>query len=252
MDARHGSARWERARSVIRPGPKDKALAWSAHLFTSLGLLAAAGMGVLLVRGGDPAFRGAFALMWLATLVDALDGSYARRVHVSEVLPHFDGRRLDDLIDFQTYTSIPLLLVWRAGILPDWWALLLLVPLVASAFGFSQSDAKTSDGYFLGFPSYWNIVAFYCYFLKLAAVPAAAIVVVLSVLTFVPSRYLYSTQKGRLNFWTNVLAAPWAAMLMAITLVPAAQTLVWPSLYFPAFYLAASWWISIRKFRRGL
>src|SRR4051812_8502755 len=140
-------------------------LAWAVHLFTSLGLVAAAGMAVAIVHGGDDAFRLAFALMLAATIVDAVDGTLARRARVGEVLPHFDGRRLDDIIDFQTYTSLPLLLLWRADVLPGSWSVLLLFPLIASAFGFSQSAAKTSDGYFLGFPSYWNIVAFYAYFL---------------------------------------------------------------------------------------
>jgi phosphatidylcholine synthase len=31
----------------------------------------------------------------------------------------------------------------------------------ASAYGFCQLDAKTGDHFFLGFPSYWNILAFY-------------------------------------------------------------------------------------------
>src|SRR5450759_3210066 len=84
---------------------RQQALAWGAHLFTSLGLVAAAGIAMLIVRGSDNAFRTAFGLMLVATLIDALDGSIARMVHVKEVLPHFDGRRLDDIIDFHTYTS---------------------------------------------------------------------------------------------------------------------------------------------------
>ena len=48
----------------------------------------------------------------------------------------------------------------------------LLVPLLASAYGFCQVEAKTDDHYFLGFPSYWNIVAFYLYVLRLP--PAVA------------------------------------------------------------------------------
>ena len=54
--------------------------------------------------------------------------------------------------------------MWRAGLAPGGW---LLFPLLASAYGFCRDQAKTDDGYFLGFPSYWNIVAFYCYFLAL-------------------------------------------------------------------------------------
>ena len=43
----------------------------------------------------------------------------------------------------------------------------LVVALVASAYGFCQMPAKTTDGYFVGFPSYWNIVAFYLYVLQM-------------------------------------------------------------------------------------
>jgi phosphatidylcholine synthase len=139
----------------------EKLIAWSVHLYTALGLLAAAGMAVLIVRGGDESFRWAFVLMFVATIIDSSDGYFARKARVKDMLPQFDGRRLDDLIDFHTYTSLPLLLIWRAGILPDHLAWLLLLPLLASAYGFSQSDAKTDDGFFLGFPSYWNVVAFY-------------------------------------------------------------------------------------------
>ena len=142
-----------------------QALAWAAHAYTALGLVAAAGMAVLIVNGGDRSFRSAFVLMMVATAIDATDGWLARTARVKEVLPGFDGRALDDLIDFQTYTTLPLFLLWRANTLPDGLAWLLLLPLLSSAYGFSQVQAKTDDGFFLGFPSYWNIIAFYLYVL---------------------------------------------------------------------------------------
>ena len=77
---------------------------------------------MLILRGTDTAYRGALGLMILATFIDSTDGWLARRVRVKEVLPGFDGRRLDDIVDFHTYTSLPLFLVWRAGILPENWA----------------------------------------------------------------------------------------------------------------------------------
>src|ERR687889_185097 len=101
-----------------------KILAWGVHLYTATGLVAAAGVAVLIVRGGDESLRGALALMVLATVIDSTDGWLARRARVKEFAPSFDGRRLDDLIDFQTYTSLPLLLIWRAEILTgaqSWW-----------------------------------------------------------------------------------------------------------------------------------
>src|SRR5947209_20425543 len=129
-----------------------QALAWSVHFYTALGLVAAAGIAVLVVRGGAESFRWAFVLMLVATLIDATDGTLARRVRVKEVLPGFDGRRLDDLIDFLTYTCLPLLLLWRAGdqVLPTGLGWCLLLPLLASAYGFCQVSAKTDDGFFLG------------------------------------------------------------------------------------------------------
>lgn len=227
----------------------SRILAWGVHLFTSLGLVAAAGIAVLIFRGDDHSLRTAFVLMWIATVIDAVDGTLARLARVSKVLPDFDGRRLDDIIDFQTYTSLPLLLVWRAGILPGAWSVLLLFPLVASAFGFSRVAAKTGDGYFLGFPSYWNIVAFYLYFLALPAWMSIAVIALLAALTFVPTRYLYTTQPGRLNRITNLLAVPWAVLLVAVLVAgdPLSRRLTQVSVYFPAFYMAASWWVTLRN-----
>ena len=141
------------------------AFAWLAHLYTAMGFVCAAGIAVLIVRGGDESFRWAFLLMMIATAIDATDGWLARRARVKEVLPDFDGSALDNLIDFHTYTSLPLLLLWRADVLPGAAAWLLLLPLLASAYGFSQVNAKTDDGFFLGFPSYWNIVSFYVFVL---------------------------------------------------------------------------------------
>jgi phosphatidylcholine synthase len=221
---------------------RARVLAWGVHVFTALGLVAAAGMAALIVRGGDVAYRGAFALMLGASLVDALDGTLARWARVGKVLPEFDGRRLDDIIDFQTYTSLPLLLMWRAGLAPAW---ALMAPLLASAYGFCRAQAKTDDGYFLGFPSYWNIVAFYCYFLGVSEGVVVGVVTVLALLTFVPTRYLYPTQSGPLNRITNVLAAPWVGMVVAVC--AGYREWVWWSMYFPGWYMGASWWVSLSR-----
>ncbi len=236
-----------------------KALAWCVHFYTALGLVAAAGMAVLIVQGSPAAFRAAFFLMLAALLIDGTDGMLARRLRVKEVLPGFDGRRLDDLIDFLTYTFLPLFLVWRANLLPEGWAWVLLLPLLASAYGFSQTSAKTDDGFFLGFPSYWNVVAFYLYVLRLPGWASIALLLALALLTFVPSRYLYPTQGGLLNAVTNLLALIWAGLVIVVLWrLPADSTpvdevtlrLAMVSLLFPAYYLIASWWGSVRRSRR--
>ena len=56
-----------------------------------------------------------------------------------------------------------MVLLWANGYLPDGPAggVVAAIPLLASCYQFCRTDAKTDDHFFLGFPSYWNIVAFY-------------------------------------------------------------------------------------------
>ena len=248
----------------LRPSRLRTALGWCVHFYTALGLVAAAGIAVLmvpnngLVSSEGAAFRWAFILMLIATLIDATDGTLARAVRIKEVLPGFDGRRLDDLVDFLNYTFLPLCLIWRAGLLPEGTEFVLLLPLLASAYGFCQVSIKTDDGYFLGFPSYWNVIAFYLYVLQpLPGWFSLVVILLFALLTFVPTRYLYPSQKGRLNRWTNLLGAPWAGMLVGVLWVlpsatpdasgdGAASRLALASLFFPVYYLVVSWAISWR------
>lgn len=253
----------EQMHPVARPlkggDPVARILAWCVHFYTALGLAAAAAIAVLLVNGSPEAFRWSFVMMLVATLIDATDGTMARRVGVKKVLPNFDGRKLDDLTDFLNYTFLPLLLIWRAGILPDGFHYWLLLPLLASAYGFCQIEAKTDDGYFLGFPSLWNVVAFYLYVLQPPGWLALGVLVLLSLMTFVPSRYLYPSQPGPLNAISNVLGVPWALLLaLILQQLPTGQSpagsemtrsLALISLFYPAFYMTASWSITLKRWR---
>jgi phosphatidylcholine synthase len=232
-------------------------LAWCVHFYTALGLVCAAGIAIAIVMGPGW-FRLAFALMLVATAIDATDGTFARLVQVRKVLPGFDGRRLDDLIDFQTYTSLPLLLLWRAGLLSPELSWCLLLPLLASAYGFCQTAAKTDDGFFLGFPSYWNLVAFYLYVLRPPQWVSLTVLLGLALLTFVPTRYLYPTQRGRINQLSNLLGFIWAGLLVWILVrlpdgPPVDQItldLALLSLFYPLFYLTISWTISVKYWLR--
>lgn len=231
-----------------------KILAWGVHLYTALGLLAAAGIAVLIVRGDQQSLRFAFLLMLIATVIDTTDGWLARKADVKKYASTFDGRRLDDLIDFHTYTTLPLFLIWRAEILSpsqQWW---LLLPLLASAYGFCQTQAKTADNYFLGFPSYWNIVAVYLYLLNLHSRIATTVIVIFALLTFVPSKYLYTTRGGKFSTTTNIFGSIWAIMMLWILwqwqLSP--RWLIGLSLLFPLYYLTCSWGITIRDWRTSI
>lgn len=232
------------------------ALAWSVHLYTAMGLVCAAGIARALLGTEPDRFKLSFLLMLVATLIDATDGFLARRFRVREVVPQFDGRRLDDIVDFLNYTFLPLVLLYRAELLPGEASLWLLVPLLASAYGFCQVSAKTEDGFFLGFPSYWNLAAFYLYLLRPPVGLTIVLLVTFAGMTFLPTRYLYPTQPGRLNRWANALGVVWGFLLLGVlftwpTDTPAhdhawTRQLCGLSLVYPVFYLAASWVISIR------
>jgi phosphatidylcholine synthase len=242
------------------PAPIDKFLGWCVHAYTALGLVAAGLIAVLLVRGDADAFRWSFLLMAAATIVDATDGTLARKVRIKEVVPGFDGRRLDDIVDFLNYTFLPLLLIWRAGILPAGQEAWLFLPLLASVYGFCQVQAKTDDGYFLGFPSLWNLVALYLYALPLGPWASLAIVIVLALLTFVPIRHLYPTQPGLLNrvsMIAGVIWTPFVAWLIwklpdgAHSSVNESTTqLALVSLLYPLYYMGVSWTISVLHWRK--
>jgi phosphatidylcholine synthase len=245
---------------------KRKLIAWLAHCYTTLGLVAAAGMAVFIVRGDSESLRWAIALMIVATFIDSTDGWLARRARAKEILPQFDGSRLDDIIDFQTYASLPLLFIWRAGILPNelsWW---LLAPLLASVYGFSQSDAKTSganafgagtaqseDYFFVGFPSYWNVLAIYLYWLRPPVWLTLTLIIAFALLTFVPSLYLYTSRGGRLSRLTNLLCAVWGVLLALIVggVFDNPKPFMWASLALPIYYLVVSWAITLNRWLGG-
>jgi phosphatidylcholine synthase len=243
-----------------------QALAWSVHFYTATGLIAAAGIAALLTGPtvGPSDFRWAFVLMLVATLVDASDGTLARWVGVKEVTPKFDGRRLDDLIDFLTYTCLPLLLIWRAQLLPAEQSGWLLVPLLASAYGFCQVSVKTDDGFFLGFPSYWNLIAFYLYLLHPPEWFNLALILFFAGMTFLPCRYLYPTHRGRLNRLALYLGGLWVSfpvwILIRLSNEPdptsptageSVRNAALLSLIYPVYYLGISWIISLRIWRRA-
>ena len=222
-------------------------LAWLVHLYTASGAVIAF-FALLLIEQAK--FQDAFWLMALAVLIDASDGTFARMVRVKELIPWFDGDRLEDIVDYLNYVLVPSLLLIRADLLPQqdasWIA---AAPLVASAYGFCQKEAKTPDHFFLGFPSYWNIVAFYLYVMQTPRWLNAFLILILSVLVFVPIRYLYPSRSPILRGLTNSLGILWGItiLIMIYQLPDPKPSLVFASLAFPAYYLTLSLWLEARR-----
>jgi phosphatidylcholine synthase len=222
----------------------------AVHLYTASGTV----LTLLILVA---AYNGqAVAALWLvlATLViDSTDGLLARRFRVKEFLPLFDGMLLDNIVDYMTYVLAPILLLWTTGYLPGgaFGIALAALPILASSYQFCRVDAKTGDGaetdhFFLGFPSYWNIAAFYIIVFDPGPVAVSALLLVCSLLVFVPIRYVYPSRTVAFRKITLTLTSLWLLSYVAILIQmpnpdPVLRTL---SLLYLVYYFGVSFYIS--------
>jgi phosphatidylcholine synthase len=220
-------------------------LAWLVHLYSAIGVALGFFSIVLVVRGD---YRTVFWLNALAVAIDASDGTLARAARVKERIPWFDGARLEDIIDYLTYVVVPCLIFFYAGVLPENAEWIAAVPMLASAYGFCQTQAKTADHYFLGFPSYWNILALYILALETPAWLNAALIVALSAMVFVPIKYIYPSRTAAFQTLTVALGLVWGALVvLTIYYLPEPpRGMVYASLFFPVYYTILSFWLSRR------
>ena len=223
--------------------------AWLVHLYTASGALFAF---LALNRIFYDRYRDAFFWLFVAVIVDATDGMLARRADVQSRLPRFDGAKLDDIVDYLTYVFVPAFFVWHALLVPDRWSTILVgAILLSSAYGFNRVDAKTADGFFTGFPSYWNVVVFYLYLAGTSPAVNAAILATLVVLVFVPVRYVYPSQTVSWRLPTMGLGAMWVLLMctMLWQMPIVSQPIFWASLVFPAYYVTLSFALDVKRRR---
>lgn len=171
---------------------------WLVHAFTASGACVGL-LSLYAIYQRDLTF--ALWLMGAAILIDAVDGMFARAIQVKVAVPEIDGALLDNIIDFFNYTLVPCFFLLVTSLLPDYWRVLcVMIITFSSAYQFTQVDAKTSDHFFKGFPSYWNIAVFYLFFWQMSPVINLLVLFTLAVLSFVPIKYVYPS---RLDYLTN-------------------------------------------------
>lgn len=228
----------------------ERLAAWAVHAYTATGVV----LGLLMVH---LAYQGEVeAVLWLflvSMVVDGTDGFLARHFRVKEVVREFDGALLDNIVDYLTYAFAPMVLLWATGRLPDgaWAGLVAAVPLLASCYQFCRTDAKgadTDEHYFLGFPSYWNVVAFYVLVLDIGTAGTVALLLVFAVLVFVPVKYVYPSRTLDLWYVNMTAATLWlvAFGVITATLPDAPDWLTVLSLAYVAYYTAVSLWLTFR------
>lgn len=213
----------------------------AVHLYTASGAV----LAFLILMA---AYNGnAVQALWLilaALLVDSTDGLLARRLRVKEALPSFDGARLDDIVDYITYVFAPMVLLWSEGYLPEgtYGLALAALPLLASSYQFCRVDAKTDDHFFLGFPSYFNVVVFYALVFDLSVGTVAVVILVCSALVFIPIRYVYPTRTAYFRRLSLLMTALWLLSYAVILLqMPNPEPLVLGfSILYLVYYLGLS------------
>lgn len=191
-------------------------VAWGVHLFTAIGAVLAL-LALLAIEGRQPEM----ALLWLflALVVDGVDGMLARAAKVRQRLPRIDGDALDLVVDYLTYVLVPVWFLLRGRYLPEALALPLgAAILVSSLYVFARRDMKTDDGYFRGFPALWNVVAFYLFVLQPAQAVNAAVVIAFVLMTFAPVHVLHPFRARDYGPLPAALAIMWTASTAALLL----------------------------------
>jgi len=182
--------------------------AWSVHLFTASGLLAAF---MALVAIDDGKWAECWLWLLLCLFIDGIDGTFARMAKVKEVLPHMEGKYIDYVIDFATYAIIPAFFFYKAEMTSlSWmpWAISVMLLSSAIYYGKSNMTGLNEKGYyFIGFPVLWNVVVFLLFFIfQLSDAWNFFFVVFFGILHFVPLKFAYPSRAGRF-FWGHVMAS---------------------------------------------
>lgn len=199
----------------MEPAPfSRRAAAWGVHALTASGAVLGFLALVAVVERDWAA-----AVLWLlaALAVDGIDGPLARWARVKTLAPRVDGDAMDLIVDYLTYVFVPTLLIVRAGLVPEGWAMPLAALIqLAAVYSFVRRDLKTKDNYFRGFPGLWNVVAVYLLLARPGEAAGAAAILFFAALSFAPVHFIHPFRVRDYGWWPPALAALWTASVAAM------------------------------------
>ena len=195
--------------SATQPG---RLAAFSVHIFTAAGAALAL---LALVAATNRDWPLMFGLLGIALVVDAVDGTLARYLHVAERLPRWSGDTLDLVVDFVTYVFVPAYAIAAGALLPPLLTLPAAIAIVVTgALYFADRRMKMAGNYFRGFPALWNLAAFYLFLLRPEPWIGALAVALLAVATFLPFPFVHPFRVGRFRIVTVALLAAWSVLAL--------------------------------------
>ncbi|GGH19681.1 hypothetical protein GCM10007036_22750 [Alsobacter metallidurans] len=182
--------------------------AYFVHFFTASGGALAF---LALLAAIDKDFSRAFLWLGVALIVDGVDGTIARALHVRDRLPNISGDVLDLVIDFTTYVFVPAAILvfcgfWSREIAIVW----AIVIIVSAALYFADLRMKTPDNWFAGFPAVWNVIVFYLVVYHPPVWTASAIILAAAVGQALPIVFVHPFRVRQLKPLTLLMAAVWA------------------------------------------
>ena len=185
-------------------------LAFSVHIFTASGAALALFALMAAIEKNWPRM---FFVLGAALFVDGVDGMIARRLDVAQRLPRWSGDILDLVVDYLTYVFIPAFVVVWSGLLPP----ILGIPcaiaiLISGALYFADTQMKTKDNFFRGFPAVWNVPVFYLLLLQPNPWIAAGAILLLAAATFLPVPFVHPFRVARFRALTIALLVVWSVL----------------------------------------
>ncbi len=223
-----------------RPNLLRSIAAYGVHLFTATGAIWGL-LGILAIFEGK--YKAMIIYMIVAMLVDGFDGMLARWADVKKYASGVDGALLDNILDYLNYVLVPVIFLIKADLLPESVRLFTACAiLITSAYQFTQSDAKTDDHHFKGFPSYWNVAALYMLLMNLPQWVNFGFLMLFNVLVFVPIKYIYPSRNSYLRTLTLALTYLYGAIgIWGLVQYPnQPKWVVWVSFIYVAYYLVLS------------
>src|SRR5271170_482321 len=98
-----------------KPANPSATSAFAVHIFTASGAGCALLALIAAVRTDWPQM---FVWLGIALIIDGVDGTFARKLRVAELLPRRSGDVLDLVVDILNYVFVPAYAIAASGLLP--------------------------------------------------------------------------------------------------------------------------------------